>query len=486
MLPGEVAAALYAGILGREGGMVEDGTSVIATGRIDGVPSVATQRRRAGVFTVQIESQVLQEVPGQEEPVVRVIKKKIDIPVPWIGAVGDVEPGDQLSLIAQVGNGELVGMAADVSRLGFTAPQPIAPKPAVERPEPAPKAERPAKAAKTAPVPQKPRTSRPTGPSEEQLRIKAMPQAERVLRNRIPVDWVRRQIDWAIPERLKQVRIKAPDTKLTDMGVTKTPGQGNNGEFSFTGFVKSVPTDEGKRTGVGLVEVQWSFVRATIPFAAFGSRDVKLNDWVTMSGVVQGRDLRDFKLTRQAAEPESAPEPQTTTSRGASMKSKGRTSRGLKKNSRASKEDPSLFREFRRVINMSPGEIERWRKDPRHRDASLSHIRAELPLLAQMKRTPMSRWTPKMWNKAMRAVNFVKRHEAQMKVQGKRYGTGRLHSTYKRIIGLLNWGRKTPGVNIKSVLAKKTSKRRVTRNPEADLHAIPYAAPRLYVMRWPG
>ena len=91
-----------------------------------------------------------------------------------------------------------------------------------------------------------------------------------------------------------------------------------------------------------------------------------------------------------------------------------------------------------------------------------------------------------MWTKAMRAINFVKRHEAQMKVQGQRYGTGRLHVTYKRIIALLNWGRKTPGVNIKSVLAKKTSKRRVTRNPGAYSHAMPYAAPRLYVMRWPG
>lgn len=138
----------------------------------------------------------------------------------------------------------------------------------------------------------------------------------------------------------------------------------------------------------------------------------------------------------------------------------------MKKNSRASDQDPALFREFRRTINMSSAEIERWRKNPQHRDASFPHIRAELPLLAQMKRTPMSKWTPKMWNKAMRAVNFVKRHEAQMKVQAKRYGTGRLHATYKRIIGLLNWGRKTPGVNIRSVLAQKSSKgRRTTRNP---------------------
>ena len=138
----------------------------------------------------------------------------------------------------------------------------------------------------------------------------------------------------------------------------------------------------------------------------------------------------------------------------------------VQKNSAASDRDPALFREFRRTINMSAAEIERWRRNPQHRDASLPHIRAELPLLAQMKRTPVSKWTPRMWNKAMRAVNFVKRHEAQMKVQAKRYGTGRLHATYKRIIGLPNWGRKTPGVNIKKVLGSKSSKgKRTSKNP---------------------
>jgi hypothetical protein len=103
----------------------------------------------------------------------------------------------------------------------------------------------------------------------------------------------------------------------------------------------------------------------------------------------------------------------------------------------------ATYREFRRVINMTPAEIDRWRKDPHHRDASLPHIRAELPLLAEMKRTPVSRWTPRMWDKAMRAINFVKRHEAQMRAQGKRYRTGPMHMTYKRVVALRNWGRKT-------------------------------------------
>lgn len=115
--------------------------------------------------------------------------------------------------------------------------------------------------------------------------------------------------------------------------------------------------------------------------------------------------------------------------------------------------DDSLAREFNRTINMSSAEILDWSRDPRSKLASFPHIRKELPLLAEMKRTPVSRWTPRMWNKAMRAVNFVKRHEAQMKVQGRRFGTGRLHATKKRVIALLNWGRKTPGVAIARVIS---------------------------------
>ena len=127
-----------------------------------------------------------------------------------------------------------------------------------------------------------------------------------------------------------------------------------------------------------------------------------------------------------------------------------------RKTSRAAVHDPALAREFSHLINMSGAQIRAWAKDPRSKDASFSHIRAELPLLAQMKDTPPSRWTPKMWDKAMRAVNFVKRHEAQMKKQGAEYGTGKYHATHKRVVALLNWGRRTPGVNIdKAVGGKK-------------------------------
>jgi len=108
--------------------------------------------------------------------------------------------------------------------------------------------------------------------------------------------------------------------------------------------------------------------------------------------------------------------------------------------------DESLARRFNSVINMSAAEIRRWHKSPLSKRASFAHIRAELPLLAKMKDTPSERWTPAMWDKAARAINFVERHEAQMRAQGKRYGTGKLHVTEKRVVALLNWGRKTPGV----------------------------------------
>jgi hypothetical protein len=108
--------------------------------------------------------------------------------------------------------------------------------------------------------------------------------------------------------------------------------------------------------------------------------------------------------------------------------------------------DDTLFSEFRRTVTMTPSQIRKWHASPLSRLASLSHIRAELPLLATMKETPERAWTARMWNKAMRTVAFVKRHEAQMRHQGKRFGTGRLHVTDKRVIALLNWGRATPGV----------------------------------------
>lgn len=232
---------------------------------------------------------------------------------------------------------------------------------------------------------------------------------------------------------------------LEDLKNTQLSSSG----IGMRGKIVSAP-GEGK---IGRYEIEFEFGRDSLPQEFFGSEGGAVGDTVEVYANLKNRvyvepifvhtPSKKPKTSKVSKEPE-----------------------GMKSNSRASDQDPALFREFRRTINMSSAEIDRWRKNPQHRDASLPHIRAELPLLAEMKRTPMSKWTPRMWNKAMRAVNFVKRHEAQMKVQAKRYGTGRLHATYKRIIGLLNWGRKTPGVNIRSVLAQKSSKgRRTTRNP---------------------
>lgn len=117
--------------------------------------------------------------------------------------------------------------------------------------------------------------------------------------------------------------------------------------------------------------------------------------------------------------------------------------------------DAGLAREFGRTINMSRAQILRWHRSPLSRLASFPHIRAELPLLAQMVGSAPARWTPKMWDKARRAVAFVKRHEAQMRAQGRRYGSGRLHVTERRIVALMNWGRMTPGVALARTLMRE-------------------------------
>lgn len=133
----------------------------------------------------------------------------------------------------------------------------------------------------------------------------------------------------------------------------------------------------------------------------------------------------------------------TSRRRRASVRRRRRTS---VRSNRAS--DAEVARDFRRLVNMTPAQIRRWHRDPRSKEASLPHIRRELPLLARAKATTPSRWTPKMRDKARRAVAFIKRHEAQMRKQAKRYGSGRYHYTRKRVIALLNWGRITPGVRV--------------------------------------
>ncbi len=133
--------------------------------------------------------------------------------------------------------------------------------------------------------------------------------------------------------------------------------------------------------------------------------------------------------------------------------SRRRTSRNRPRRRRTSRAtDAQVERDFKRLVNMSPAQIRRWAKDPRSKEASLPHIRRELPLLARTKATKPARWTRAMRDKARRTVAFIKRHEAQMKAQGKRYGTGRMHATPKRVVALMNWGRRTPGVRVARVL----------------------------------
>jgi hypothetical protein len=105
--------------------------------------------------------------------------------------------------------------------------------------------------------------------------------------------------------------------------------------------------------------------------------------------------------------------------------------------------DAEVERDFKRLVNLSARQVRRWHKDPRSKDASLPHIRAELPLLARTKSTSPSRWTPAMRDKARRAVAFIKRHEAQL-LRQHRY-------THKRVIALLNWGRRSPGVRVEGL-----------------------------------
>lgn len=136
----------------------------------------------------------------------------------------------------------------------------------------------------------------------------------------------------------------------------------------------------------------------------------------------------------------------------------------MMRTSRRPELDLRLYGEFNRTINMTASQLRRWHASALSKHASFDHIRAELPLLTRMKGTRAQEWTPKMWSKARRSLAFVKRHEEQMRRQGIRFGTGRMHVTEKRVIALLNWGRITPGVPLaKRFLSHGASSRRTSR-----------------------
>lgn len=436
----------------------------MATKLIDKAP--ADEREMLGENTVRVVGAVIQ-VPSYSrqrvgEGWVRIATGDVETAAPMAALRSSelIEVGDQIVLTARMDGGNVASAVIEIQRLG-------APETAEERVA----AARAAKTSRTA-------TKRPASPAQV---AEAAPAAEPV-RQGPPMTLGERELvtkGW-IALRMENLRNYLERTKkdLADLpGVELSPS-----EFAMEGTITALPTAIEMQYGAGRSTIDWGFEKAGLPVKYLGTTSLAVGDRVKITAALT-KGVPTY--TRIEVTKPEAPEPEeevAVSTKGKTSKARSKSKTSLKKNSRASEQDPALYREFKRTINMSAGEIERWRKNPQHRDASLPHIRAELPLLAQMKRTPMSKWTPKMWNKAMRAINFVKRHEAQMKVQAKRYGTGRLHATYKRIIGLLNWGRKTPGVNIKSVLSKKTSKgRKVSRNP--DTYA-PADFEHLSVMSW--
>lgn len=118
---------------------------------------------------------------------------------------------------------------------------------------------------------------------------------------------------------------------------------------------------------------------------------------------------------------------------------KKRAKKNKKRASQSRRSDTEVERRFRELVNMSPQEIERWRRDSRSTEASYVRTRSELPLLAKMLRSRS--WTEAMHAKARRCINFIERHEAQM-TKGA--------CTRTRLIALMNWGRKTPWCDLAS------------------------------------
>lgn len=178
----------------------------------------------------------------------------------------------------------------------------------------------------------------------------------------------------------------------------------------------------------------WLVEKTKKGYWRFLSADKSQPPIVTPSAPSDWRSLHNTKASLRRAGLDLGDERKT-------KKNGRRTSRG-----RAS--DADVARDFHRLVNMSAAEIRRWARDPRSLDASFDSTLRELPLLAKMKETPVESWTDAMWNKARRAVSFIKRHEAQMAAQGRKYGTA-LHATHKRIVALRNWGRKTPRVTFR-------------------------------------
>lgn len=117
-----------------------------------------------------------------------------------------------------------------------------------------------------------------------------------------------------------------------------------------------------------------------------------------------------------------------------STASSGRTVATKRTSRRATRvtRDDETARKFDRAVNMTARQIRDWMGQPESRLASYGTTHRELALLAKMRETPKSRWTPAMWTKARRTVAFVSRHRAQL-----RSDSG---PSIKRRVALANWG----------------------------------------------
>jgi hypothetical protein len=90
---------------------------------------------------------------------------------------------------------------------------------------------------------------------------------------------------------------------------------------------------------------------------------------------------------------------------------------------------------FKKSVNMSPGQIRSWAKDPRAKEASFKSTRSRLPRLAALKSKPASQWTAADYHLAKRVLSFNARMEGMVRVHG---------CTRKAVISLRNWGRQPP------------------------------------------
>lgn len=100
---------------------------------------------------------------------------------------------------------------------------------------------------------------------------------------------------------------------------------------------------------------------------------------------------------------------------------------------------PAVQSKFHKSVNMSPGAIRSWAKDPRAKCASFESTRKRLPALAKLKGKSRDSWTAADCAYAKRVVNFNTRMQGNVRVHG---------CGVRNVTSLLNWGRKPPGCKL--------------------------------------